>query len=304
MNPNTQQYLFLSAFYPQEKWHLLLQSIRQILSRPENQSQLCDAFIFLNHHRGDSVRLAIKKNSSADVLIFDHISDSINQFLIGSPSKHTPIKIPVTSFFCDFENNEIRYNLFNQNVLLPGRLSKFQELLSKILLVFFKDREVNHAGIFQLLVALQKATLKGLCISREDQLNLMKTIISMIAENENSIPKTISVSEKIVRDTSTSESFVELPNTETLLGFFETAVKKYEEVNQDVAGSFLTILYIIQLHLFKVNGIIFKEVLEYLIKVTTADLSQRPNKFTDKKTKYQSLNLTIKTLWQTTMLSR
>src|SRR5688572_32787001 len=108
MNSNTQQYLFLSAFYPQEKWHLLLQSIRQILSRPENRS---DAFIFLNHHRGDSVRLAIKKNNSTDELILDRISDSINQFLIDNPSEHTPMKMPVSSYFCDFENNEIRYNL-------------------------------------------------------------------------------------------------------------------------------------------------------------------------------------------------
>ncbi len=77
---NSKHFVFMSIFYPQEKWHLLLSAIPDILKRVEIRRHSEKVLVFLNHHRGANLRFVIEFNSKEKKAILKKISKSIQHF--------------------------------------------------------------------------------------------------------------------------------------------------------------------------------------------------------------------------------
>ena len=155
--------MYLSIFYNQNSWHRLLPIAREILMEENRVSEERRAYVFFSSHKGTSIRIAFERKDDDREKLEEGLVKKLTKYVIENPSEAQPIRLPISGFFQDFPNNVIKYNLFNQRSFVEGGLSDFQLVLSKLLLAFFDDHEVDEDAIFTLMVNLNESILKGLC---------------------------------------------------------------------------------------------------------------------------------------------
>ena len=181
-------YVFISIFYAREKWHELLPVIHDALSNgPGLKLRPAHYFIFFSTHRGSSIRLALQYEHPDQKYAYSEILNEVVAYIDRHPSISQRLQLPVTSFFLDFPNNSIHFNLFNESSIAPGALAQFQELLSQIMLQFFGDHAVDEEGIFTLLVWLQEAILNGLSNLDRSKLELISQITAQLNEKDTAL---------------------------------------------------------------------------------------------------------------------
>ena len=83
--------VFMSIFYPQGKWHLLLREIRDILKRVQVAKHTERVLVFLNHHRGANVRIVFEFNSDSGETILKKISALIKHFILYNQGRQQPV---------------------------------------------------------------------------------------------------------------------------------------------------------------------------------------------------------------------
>lgn len=267
-------WIFLSAFYQQEKWHLLLATINSLLVTLRQSGIAPDeTLVYFNLHRGDSIRLTLYFNSR-EKDNYKFVEGPLNTFLSQNPSDERMVTKPITTFFADFPNNQIRYNLFDGHYILDGGLRDFQLLLSKILFVFFPDHPVDEEGIFTLLVFLNKAMLENLCATKEERVDLCRNIMNKLIENNKEIPDIHM--EDVVFPKLISKLSYEEENEHTLLKAFGKACSELFDYSGQLITSYFTVLSIIQLHLFKKNQSVFFDSLEYILCTEQNEAIEKP----------------------------
>ena len=171
--------VFMSVFYPQSKWHLLLSELRNTLKRVDITREAKRVLIFLNRNRGENIRLVIEFNSDNKENILGKISKSIRHFISPNPANYSSPKNPSTNFFADFPTNEVYYNLFNERYLKYETAAIVQEHLSQIALDFFAITAVNKQTVSALIGHLNWSLLKELL----HNLNGKRTVIACVHAN-------------------------------------------------------------------------------------------------------------------------
>ena len=264
MEANKQAWIFMSVFYRQSSWHSLLNAVREIIESPEVHKELMDFRVFINQDRGESLRLALKMYHSADCKASQIIAHSINKFLRDNPTEPRPQILPINGFFTDFENNTVRYNLFNERSIMNCRFAIFQSFISKLLFRFFEDHPVDEDGLFTLIVYLQQSILTGLCSNQKEKINVLVAVSKQINENGIKLEYELLLQADRSNTNSTTEAFDGIPDVQTILSKFEQAVKAYQKENLGKAGSFLILLNIIHQQLGKPDTSIFLDAIQYL----------------------------------------
>lgn len=272
MKNNSDDFVFMSIFYQREKWHSLLSAIqREIFSQPEIRNELTGLIVYLNRHRGPGIRLALKLKSPGTGA-HRLIEDPINSFLTGNPSTLVAQRSPITAFFIDFPNNQIRYNLFNQRSVMPAGLYTFQVLISNILLVFFEDHPVDDDAVFTLVVYLQQAILNGICITEELKQEFCLIAMNQMKANQHAIPADMIEIQSFPPWNDFERYLLEPQTLDTLLEEFETASHMLYLHTGNLLSSYFTILRMIQLQLFKIPGEVFFDSLDHLHLSTEYEL--------------------------------
>ena len=265
METKSETWIFMSIFYGQINWHLLLGAARKTIELPDVSKKIMQTCVLFNNDRGESVRLALKTDHSQKTQVAEIIAHSLHTFLRDHPSETRPVSLPIRSFFCDFENNTIKYNLFNERLIMIGRLEIFQSLLSKLLLILFEDHPINDEGLFTLIVYLQKSILEGLCSTDGEKQQLVLEVSKLINRNGIKLQYGTLKQADYIGNFKRKNAICDI-DIQTILSKFELAAKNYQEEILDKVKSFLTILNVIQLQLFKIDDAIFLEALDYLYK--------------------------------------
>jgi len=264
MKTNTEAFIFMSVFYQQGKWHSLLSTIqREIFSQPEIRNELTGLIIYLNRHRGSGIRLALKFKKPATGA-YKLIEDPIHSFLIGNPSISQSRRFPITGFFTDFPNNEIRYNLFNQRAIMPAGLYSFQILLSNILLIFFEDHPVDDDGVFTLVTYLQIAILDGICTTEEFKREFCLIAMNQMKNNNKLIPADMIDIQPVHLLDEFEGDLMEPGDIDELFEDIEKASRILSMHTGNLLSSYFTILHIIQLQLFRIPAEVFFDSLDHL----------------------------------------
>jgi hypothetical protein len=138
--------------------------------------------VFLSSHQGSSIRIALRSEEGRSDANHETFVSAIDSYIKQHPSSDRKIQVPVKSFFTDFPSNVIKYNLYNERSIIDGGLSQLQIVLSKILLTFFDDHEVDDDGLFTLMVMLNHAILNGLCENEHAKTSLLKLLPSTLGQ--------------------------------------------------------------------------------------------------------------------------
>lgn len=259
-----ESFVFMSIFYEQKKWHSLLKVIRrEIYDQPDITDELRRAIIYLSFHRGPNIRLALEFKTQ-DIKIPGMIAASISSFLDKNPSRIEPLTLPITGFLLDFTNNEIRYNLFSERAILSDSLLRFQVLLSKIILVYFEENSVNRNNVFDLVIRLQHAILNGICETKELKQGLCLAVMRQLKKTSNNITDSMIEVGHVSGLSPDETSPTLIPSLSILLSDFEKASRVLYKQNGQTLKIYYTILSVIQLHLFRINGVIFYDSIEHI----------------------------------------
>lgn len=227
--------VFMSIFYPQSKWHLLLSEIRDILKQVEINKHTQRILVFLNRHRGENIRIVFEFNSDTEETVLRKISKHIRHFISGNPAVPSPVKIPITNFFADFPANEVHYNFFNERVLKYDAAGAVQDHLSQILVDFFADIHVNDKTVSALIKYLHQSILNGLPNTKERQ-----AFISCLKKNSATIN---------LEKTQYKNLFKKKPGVGEMLGKFGKATHEFFIETGDMESAHSEIMKIIQLQL-------------------------------------------------------
>jgi hypothetical protein len=252
------------VFYRRSNWHTLLKAAREITELHEVRKEVKDVRLFIHTDRGESLRLALKMHPSVDCEASQIITHSINKFLRENPTEARPVVLPINGFFTDFENNSVKYNLFNERLILTCRLAIFQSLISNLLLHFFHEHPVDEDGLFTLVVYLQRGILNGLCTNQKEKIDLLITISKQVKDKGIKLEYEVLLRADHINPNYTREDLQGIGNIETILSKFELAAKAYQKENPGKANNFLIILNIIYQQLGKPDVSIFLEAFQYL----------------------------------------
>jgi hypothetical protein len=265
--------IFISIFYAQEKWHELLPVIRKTLYEHTGISgQISELYVFFNCQRGSNIRIALKYKDQVVKNDYERIVKPINTFLAEHPSASRDVQLPITSFFADFPDNQIKYNLYNARVIMRGGLAGFQLALSKILLVFFEDHPVDGDALFTLVVYLQEALLNALSDTWESKQELIAILIAEMKQRD--IDHLPGIGE--LKDWEVLPDMKEIsgaPEIDKLLHWFEKAANTLYVKSGSKTGTFFIVMKMIHLHLFKNVYEIFLDSLDYLSGLPKAECS-------------------------------
>ncbi len=263
-------FIFISIFYAQEKWHELLPVIlKELYEHPD----ISEFYVFFSCHRGPNIRIALKYKDPVMKMGYERIAKPITTFLAEHPSDYRDVQLPVTSFFTDFPVNQIKYNLYNERVIMQGGLAGFQLVLSKILLVFFEDHPIDDDALFTFVVYLQEALLDALCDTKESKDELMTALIAEMKRRD--IDHLPGIGE--LKDWEILPDMKEIsgaPEIDKLLRWFEKAANMLYVKSGSKKGTFFTIMQIIHLHVFKNIYEIFLDSLNYLAGLSKAGCSE------------------------------
>ncbi len=264
MEASKNSFVFISVFFAQEKWHELLPIIRsELYDHSEMSGQISKSYVFFSSYRGSSIRIALKHEDLNLKKALERIVKPINAFLEKNPSNVHPVRLPISGFFADFTNNQIKYNLYNERVIMPGELAAFQLALSKILLKFFDDHPVDDDALFTLVVCLQEALLNALCDPHQSKQELISVLIAEV-KRRNVIPQMKLIELKYSKLLPNTEEINGVPAIHKLLHWFEKAARTLYVRGGNKVATYFAIVQIIQLHLSKIYHKIFLDSLEYL----------------------------------------
>ena len=257
-------FVFISIFYAQEKWHELLPVIRkELYEHPDISDQVSESYVFFSCHRGANIRIALKYRDPVMKKGHERIVKPINAFLAEHPSGSRDVQLPITGFFTDFPNNQVKYNLYNERVIMRGELAGFQLALSKILLVFFEDHPVDDDALFTLMVYLQETLLNALCDPKESKDELIAALIAEMKRKD--IDHLPGIGElKHLESLPEMNEISGAPEIDKLLHWFEKTANVLYVKSGNKMGTFFTIMQIIHLHLFKSIHEISLDSLDYL----------------------------------------
>ena len=255
---STPSHAFISIFYAKSKWHELMPIIRTLLCENELIASN-EVNIFLSPHQGSSIRVAVRNTGESSRIKIDKFIVGIGEYMNMNPSPIMPIELPVRSFFADFPNNVIKYNLFNERSFAPAGLSKFQIALSQLLLTFFDDHPIDDEGLFTLLVYLNRCFIANIRGNAETKLNLIKHLIRVIRNKTSdfTIPEVEDHFRTVISINSTSDF------EQSLNWIKEASNVLLREVGDEIEA-FLIFLQIIQLHLVKLDNSFFVDALRHL----------------------------------------
>jgi len=215
--------------------------------------------VFLSWHQGSSIRVAIRDTNASSRIKIEKFITGISGYMNTNPSATPSIELPVKSFFVNFPNNVIKYNLFNERSFAPAGLSKFQVALSQLLLTFFDDHPIDDEGLFTLLVYLNRCFVTNICGYAEIKLNLIKRLI-MVARDQNyeyALPEIEDHFTDVTCIASTSDY-------RELLNWIQEELKVLLNETSDEIEAYLIFLQTIQLHLVKLDSSFFLDALHYL----------------------------------------
>jgi hypothetical protein len=267
-------FVFISIFYARERWHELLPVIRnELYEHPDISDQVSESYVFFSYHRGPNIRIALKYKDPAMKKSYEGIVKPIYAFLTENPSDPRQVQLPITSFFTDFPNSQIKYNLYNERVIMHGGLAGFQLALTKILLVFFEDHPVDDDALFTLVVYLQEALLKALCDTRKSKQELIAILIAEMKRRDiDHLPGTGEL--KYLEIYPDINEISGKPELDKLLDWFEKGANMLYMKSGSKIGTFFTIIQIINLQVFKNIYEIFLDSLDYLAGLSEAECSE------------------------------
>jgi hypothetical protein len=195
--------------------------------------------------------------------------------LEAHPSHLQPVQLPLTGFFSHFQNNEIKYNLYNERVIVQGGLEPFQLWLSQLLLIFFENHPVDEEALFTLVVWLQDAVLNGLCDSKESKYNLILVILDEVERRKANFHF-----ENIHSNHFESDMGMPEINDQVEVGSFfnwiENATNILFKRNGNVRETYFAIMQVVNLHLFKQSDEIFLDSLHYLAGSLQLNITAQP----------------------------
>jgi hypothetical protein len=156
-------YIYLSVFYHHDDWHLLLKKLRDLLSGTNQLSgKIQDFWIFLNMHRGSNIRILIECQKPDEKIIIETLLPQLREFTSKYPSAEAKVAQRITSFFADYPNNLVKFNLFDKTVIKHEQLAPLQSCVSRLLLHFFEDHPIDEEGLFTFILYMQHATVSAL----------------------------------------------------------------------------------------------------------------------------------------------
>lgn len=270
MCSHNQRYILMSVFYRQRNWHLLLEKIKQtIVENPFLNTQISKALVFLSLERGPHVRLALQYRNE-HLEIHQEVVDALASFLKKMPSDPKPSNLAMTYFFSDFPVNELRYNLFKVDVVLPGPLLRLQEIISLILLAVLSEKQLSKSILEQLVMKVQASIFNALCNTELVKQKLCIEAISRLKLTGNVITDEM-IDMKFPSKHFDHSDLIEYSSAEDLFSIFERAVRELYTHHGRLLNTYFTVISVVQLHLFKVDGIVFYESLQMMHNQMPAD---------------------------------
>ena len=259
MANSTPSHSFISIFYAREKWHELMPVIRTLLC-DHDLLKSNEVNVFLSSHQGSSIRVAFKNPGEESKLKIRKFVKAVAEYMEKNPSPTLPVQLPIKSFFADFPNNVIKYNLFNERSFAPEGLSKFQMAISQLLLTFFDDHAVDDDAIFTLIVSLNRSFLHAVCVDNESEFYLIEDLVHVISNgnNEYQIPQ---ISDHFKPLASVDSHF----NFEDTMDWLQEASLKLAQEAGNKIDAYLAILRVMKLHLLKLDNSFYTGALSCLV---------------------------------------
>lgn len=240
----------MSIFCSRERWHILLRAIgKRLAAFQKDGLALEKKLVYLSEHRGSSIRLALyfSQVTEDDCRA---IGQSIYELLAENPSPAWAGGMPTRSFFMDFPTDQVKYNLFDERCILPPGLEHLQRLLSSILCEFFEDHPVDDEGIFTLLNYLQREILEHAFDTPGERMKFCSHIINELSTADSDIPEGKPARGAFRQPAAFQESAAD--DVFDLLARFGEAGAALCRSDADAVKAYLTLLHLIQLHLFKI----------------------------------------------------
>jgi hypothetical protein len=252
--------IFMSVFYAKNEWHKLLKTILQLIKASPNDTVLNSLLVYFSTNRGENIRLTF--TSSTIDPGFMEMEKHLCEYLTARPSSNCDTGLPLTCFFKNYLPNQIRYNLFNYHSLIPLELRSFQSILSRILLVYFKDQLITEEQIFLLIVTLHQRMLDALFNTYEEKASFSLTILDEISNEEFLNNGTLQSNWSWILPKNT---IMQPPKTfvpDNLLQCFQDNVSWYSKQNLSPVEVYLIVLRVISLHFDKLPQQYFVDILQ------------------------------------------
>jgi hypothetical protein len=258
MQTNNPSYFFLSVFYKQADWHLLLNIVREELMYLRlSQKCITDYWVFLNKYRGTSIRIMVECPAEKEKEALETFLTSLQDFVRNFPSEKGAVSFPIQSFFADYPNNNIKFNLFDKTVIIHPDVSRIQAITSNILLAFFDEHPVDDDAVFTLVLYLQYAAISALTTNNQAKLDFYEHVINAMNKHSNYQFVSANKEERLDEEVDLDMLALLPEHLLNLINQFQEEVKRLAERGGSDARLYFTIMSVLQLHLFKIPEQVF-----------------------------------------------
>jgi hypothetical protein len=205
-------WLKMSLFYSRSHWgHLVSRAIRPFLMEMQADGCLDRYMVYLGHMAGDHVRISVHAADDKKIEILRQADQYFLDYFGSHPSPDqikdlNPVKS--VSFFKDFPNNTIRYNVFKIDVIPPERMfpQVFEDLryaFSKILLDIPGALLSDTRKMFRFSIALHIVAIRCYASANIDVALAAMELLLAEADLSNRRPKLVLGFEELFTNNST-----------------------------------------------------------------------------------------------------
>lgn len=258
----------ISVFYTCERWTEILQYLDGVFRDAHSSYQLHSFLLLLSHERGDHIRLSLKLKPGGRNGWLVNFVESLGNFISINPSPQNNGVYPIKTFFMDFPNNSIQYNTF-PDIIGKDQCSKsLQRILSRLVIEFFKNQQINFESRLTFLIYLQLGIVKSCTQSPGRSCD---QLFNFIQEMFGNAPTSLSMKDQRLDVLYTqNEKFLKeiflskiegypSKNFRNFLVKWEQTIYKYDEGNLMSFKQYHSILTLIYLH----TGVLEYKLLYY-----------------------------------------
>lgn len=144
--PTPGDWILISIFYGKSQLkELIAQALSPMLTENLKNGSIRSIYSALSSYQGDNLRIAFECTTGNNVNLIEDIHNQLQTYLSENPSILSKIDYFGKSFFMDFPNNSIQYNLY-QLITINPYINTLRSTVSERILAFLAEDENDEAS--------------------------------------------------------------------------------------------------------------------------------------------------------------